>query len=158
MSNDKVKKLEEKIKVCGEYSIELDGYVINPTTVACKLSNDGYVHVEPITDLEGEIKKIVGDIWTDGARTGNEHLYPEMYIQAEVKDLATLFYKTLASLAQDMTVISDEEIDKYCEENPSCSLINVKGGREPNYMSRDCSRCNVQAQLKACQDKIIGRK
>lgn len=50
-----------------------------------------------------------------------------------------------------MKLISDKEIDEYCENNKDCPLITVAGKREPNYMSRDCSRCNIEAQLSACE-------
>ena len=44
MTNEaEVKELAEMIKECGAYSAELDGYVINPATVACKISNSGYI-------------------------------------------------------------------------------------------------------------------
>jgi len=42
MSEQEIKELAEIIKECGEYSVELDGYVVNPATTACKILAAGY--------------------------------------------------------------------------------------------------------------------
>jgi hypothetical protein len=46
--SEAVEKLAKIIKECGSYCVELDGYVLNPSTAACKVLNAGYLPVEPI--------------------------------------------------------------------------------------------------------------
>lgn len=105
---DKVKELADKIKACGEYSIELDGYVVNPATVACKLSNDGYVKLAPITDLEGAIEKILDGSWCKDIPANlpcnyQIDLYEPSCRECQIKSLSILFSTRLASIADGMS-------------------------------------------------------
>jgi len=77
-NGEAVEKIAEIIKECGSYSIGLDGYVLNPTTAACKLHNVGY-HLSEQTNREAvnDIAEIVAEIWLSGKNDSQVFDYHE---------------------------------------------------------------------------------
>lgn len=65
VTHDKaIEKMRNIIKECGSYSVELDGYVLNPMTAACKLYNAGYR--PPSTDREAKALAVIEGVLIKG--------------------------------------------------------------------------------------------
>jgi len=105
MTKEIIEQIAQIVKECGSYSVELDGYVVNPMTVACKLYNAGFLKVkryEPKVLSEEEQKKVREVIdyspFKNGKITNQElkrwlERYHEALLQAQLDSLPGLYVK-----------------------------------------------------------------